>query len=101
MLRDVLHWLPVSQRIFFKVAVLAFSCIRGTGPAYFDGVCIPLARIPGRAGLRAFERGDLFIPSTSTVMGGRSFHVATPTVWNSQLEHLHVATLSRQQLNMG
>src|SRR5208282_5418787 len=67
-LRDVLHWLPVSQRIIFKVAVLAFSCIRGTGPAYFDGVCIPLARIPGRAGLRASERGDLYIPSTRTVM---------------------------------
>ena len=34
-LRDVLHWLPVRQRILYKVAATAFDCIRGTGPAYF------------------------------------------------------------------
>jgi len=33
-LRDVLHWLPVPQRTEFKIAVLAFDCVRGTGPAY-------------------------------------------------------------------
>ena len=32
-LRDVLHWLPVRQRILYKVAATAFVCIRGTGPA--------------------------------------------------------------------
>jgi len=31
-LRDVLHWLPVRQRILYKVAATAFDCIRGTGP---------------------------------------------------------------------
>ena len=62
-LRDVLHWLPVSQRITFKFAVLEFNCIRGTGPAYFNDVCIPLANIPGRAGLYAAERGDLLMPA--------------------------------------
>jgi len=30
-LRDVLHWLPVRQRILHKVAATAFDCIRGTG----------------------------------------------------------------------
>ena len=35
-LRDVLHWLPVPQRTEFKIAVLAFDCVRGTGPAYFN-----------------------------------------------------------------
>ena len=28
-LRDVLHWLPVRQRILYKVAATAFDCIRG------------------------------------------------------------------------
>ena len=27
-LRDVVHWLPVEQRITFKVAALAFDCVR-------------------------------------------------------------------------
>ena len=31
-LRDVLHWLPVPQRTEFKIAVLVFDCVRGTGP---------------------------------------------------------------------
>jgi hypothetical protein len=31
-LRDFLHWLPVKQRIIFKIAVLAFNCIRGYWP---------------------------------------------------------------------
>jgi len=31
-LRDVLHWLPVPQRIRFKVALTAFDCVRGSGP---------------------------------------------------------------------
>jgi len=31
-LRDTpLHWLPIQQRIEFKVAVLAFDCVRGIG----------------------------------------------------------------------
>ena len=100
-LRDVLHWLPVSQRIIFKIAVLAFNCIRGTGPAYFNDVCIPLANIPGRAGLRAAERGDLLVPATKTKIGSRSFRVAAPTIWNSLPQQLHETTLSRQQFKNG
>jgi hypothetical protein len=68
-LRDVLELLPVSDRIISKTAVLAFNCIRGTGPAYFNDVCIPLADIPGHASLRAAERGELVVPSTRTTIG--------------------------------
>ena len=100
-LRDVLHWLPVPQRITFKIAVLAFDCVRGTGPTYFGDVCVPLADIPGRANLRSAERGDLRVPSTTTAIGKRSFRVAAPTVWNSLPSHLRVKTLSRQQFRAG
>jgi len=31
--RYVLHWLPVKQRITYKMATMAFSCVRGTCPA--------------------------------------------------------------------
>ena len=43
-LHDVLHWLPVPQRIKFKITVLAFDCVSGTGPAYFKNDCIPDCR---------------------------------------------------------
>ena len=68
-LRDVLHWLPlpVPQRTEFKIAVLAFDCVRGTGPAYFKDVCVPVSDIAARSCLRSAERGDLFVPRTRTM----------------------------------
>jgi len=63
-----LHWLKiagrieykVAQRIIFKIAVLAFHCVRGTCPVYFKDVCVPLAAIPGRTNLRAADPGAIY-----------------------------------------
>ena len=33
-MRDILHWLPVRQRIDFKLGVLVFRCLRGEAPSY-------------------------------------------------------------------
>jgi len=54
-LRDTLRWLSVQQRIIFKIAVLAFHCIRVTCPVYFKDVCVSLADIPGRTNMRAAD----------------------------------------------
>ena len=89
-LRDVLHWLPVPQRTEFKIAVLVFDCVRGTGPAYFKDVCVPVSDIAARSSLRSAERGDLFVPRTRTMkLSRRSFTVAAPVVWNSLPAHDH------------
>jgi len=63
-LRDTLHWLPIRQRVVFKLAVLAFNCVRGTCPSYFRGVCTPLTEVSGRLRLRSTQRGDLYVPAT-------------------------------------
>ena len=31
-----LHWLPVRQRVTFKIAVLVFQCLTGQAPAYLS-----------------------------------------------------------------
>jgi len=59
MLRDVLHWLPVPQRIQFKIAFLTFSCVRGGASPRYQHVCIATANLSGRAGLRSAGRGNL------------------------------------------
>jgi len=88
-LRDVLHWLPVPQRTEFKIAVLVFDCVRGTGPAYFKDVCVPVLDIAARSSLHSAEHGDLFVPRTRTMkLSRRSFTVAAPVVWNSLPTHL-------------
>jgi hypothetical protein len=100
-LRDTLHWLPVEQQVTFKIAVMAFDCVRGSCPAYFQGVCTPLAAITGRSNLRSADRGDLRVPRTRTSLGTRSFRIAAPTVWNSLPTDLHLPTISRRQFRAG
>jgi len=70
-MRDVLHWLPVPQRILFKIALTAFDSIRGTGPAYFKDVCIPVSDVSlsGRSNLRSVGRGNMFIPRAEFLFG--------------------------------
>ena len=43
-LHDTLHWLPVPRRIVFKIALMAFDCVCGRGPGYFDNVMTPSPR---------------------------------------------------------
>jgi len=86
------------QRIEFKVAVLAFDCVRGTCPSYFCGIWTPLTEVGGRVRLHSAHRGDL---STRTEFGKHSFRVAAPRTWNSLPLHLRSPTISRQQFQSG
>ena len=101
-LRDVLHWLPVPQRTEFKIAILEFDCVSGTGPAYFKDVCVPVSDIAARSALHSAERGDLFVPRTRTTkLSRRSFTVAAPVVWNSLPSRLRSPLISRGQFSAG
>ena len=100
-LRDMLHRLPVRQRILYKVAATAFDCIRGTGPTYFKHVCTPASDISGRAHLRSAERRDMLVPCARTELGRRSFPVAAPTVWNSLPAHLRSTLIGRREFRDG
>ena len=82
-LRDVLNWLPAQHRISYKIAILAWDCIHGIGPAYFGDVCTPVTAAPGQTNLSSATRGDLLIPRTRTKLVEPSFHISAPTVWNS------------------
>jgi len=81
-LRDTLHWLPVTARIQFRVAALTFDCIRGTGPVYLKQVICPVSDLSRRS-LRSVGRGDLFLSRANTSIGQRSFSIAAPMVWNA------------------
>ena len=101
-LRDTLHWLPVPQRIKYKIALLAFDCVRGQCPAYFSDVCVPVGTVPARARLRSADRQDLIVPRTRSVrFGPRSFRVSAPTTWNELPPHLKNIDVSREQFKAG
>ena len=58
-LRDKLHWLPITKRNDFKVAVMVFKCINGHAPSYLNDMCMPVALIHTRS--RVAVRGDLVV----------------------------------------
>ena len=38
---EELHWLPVKERILFKVLLLVYKCKKGLAPEYLRSLCIP------------------------------------------------------------
>src|SRR6218665_2373675 len=38
---DVLHWLPLQQRIMFRIGAMVWMCILGLVPAYLRDLCHP------------------------------------------------------------
>ncbi len=83
-LRDELHWLPIQQRIAYKIALTVYNCLHMHCPAYFSEYCIPLSAIHNRYELRAVHHGDLAQPRSRTrKFGPRSFRSSGPAVWNS------------------
>jgi len=97
-LRDTLHWVPFTHRIDYKIALMTYSCVHGTSPAYFDSICRPVASVEGRAMLRSANYGKLVEPRTrGKRYGPRSFHVAAPFVWNNLPRHLRNDDISCEQ----
>ena len=93
-LRD-LHWLPIRQRIVFKLATMVYKCQHGLCPSYLAEDCILLSATRGRQHLRSAGRLELLVPRTRTVtFGPRAFAVAGPGVWNSLPPALREPTLS-------
>jgi hypothetical protein len=89
-----LHWLPVRQRVTFKIALLVYKCLHGLAPSYLAEFCQPVSGIAGRQRLRSAVSGTLFVPRTRTVFGARSFAVQGPAVWNGLPADLRSPDLS-------
>ena len=75
-----LHWLPVHERIIFKILLLTFKCLNGMGPSYLSDMLKPYT--PART-LRSSSNNLLQIPNTHyRDTERRSFSVRAPIEWN-------------------
>lgn len=82
-----LHWLPVQQRITYKLAVLTYKARISRQPQYLS--CLLSDRLMGtEMTLRSSTQEMLQVPSMRTQYGCRAFKVAAPTVWNSLPLHV-------------
>ena len=92
MLQD-LHWLPIKQRIRYKILLLTFRALQGTAPEYLSEL---LVYYKPEKNLRSAEKDLLSVPKTNLVTAGdRAFSVVAPKEWNKLPQHIKNAkTLS-------
>ena len=82
-----LHWLPIRQRILFKICVMVFKAMTDCAPQYI--VDLLVRHNPSRR-LRSSDGNFLVIPSARTThYGERRFSNSAPVAWNNQ-SHLHL-----------
>ena len=79
-IRDHLHWLPVPQRVRFKLSLTMYKVMHGLAPELCE-------RANADIRTRSSDRGDLVIQRTKTKFGQRAFVVAGPAAWNSLPSH--------------
>ncbi len=77
-----LHWLPVRQRIDFKISLLMFHCLNGTAPIYLTPL---VTRYEPASSLRRLSfRPEFVVPRIkSKKYGSTSFSCAGQAIWNS------------------
>ena len=73
-----LHWLPVKERIQYKILLITFKVLWGVGPKYIRDLLT--IHTPVRS-LRSGDALELDIPDTKG-MGDRAFSKAAPSLWN-------------------
>ena len=83
-----LHWLPVKQRIYFKIATLTYRTLQSGSPSYLSSL-INLNK-PSRP-LRSSSLNLLHVPFTPMVVGRKAFRFVAPTVWNSIPQNIRLS----------
>ena len=68
-----LHWLPVRERIQFKILLLVFKCLNGMGPTYLNEM-LNYANYNHNI--------HLTVPIAETALGERAFQRCAPRLWN-------------------
>ena len=89
LLKD-LHWLPVRQRVHYKIALLVFKCLHVENfPSYLKDLITVYK--PTRS-LRSSNKYLLSKPFKNLKFGHKSFHFSAPYVWNNLPEQIRMCT---------
>ena len=84
-----LHWLPVEQRVQYKVLLYVYKAVNGNAPQYISQLLQPY--IPSRS-LRSADKGLLVEPEFRlNSYGGRAFEISAPRLWNALPEKCRAA----------
>jgi hypothetical protein len=76
-----LHWLPIRERITFKLLIITYKALNNLAPAYISDLLQPLSHTRS---LRSSARKDLKVPRAHcATYGDRCFSIAAPKLWNN------------------
>src|SRR6218665_3007985 len=82
-MRDVLHWLPIQQRIHYRISSIVWHCVLGNAPSYLLELFNLISACSGRRSLRSATKGDFLVPRARTATRHkRAFSIVGPSVWN-------------------
>ena len=77
-----LHWLPVIQRIEYKLTILIFKVKTTNTPDYLSRLLMESTTTTSMT-LRSASRTMLRPKVTRTCYGGRAFSASAPAIWNA------------------
>ena len=87
----MLHWLPVSYRVQFKILMLTYKVLNNSAPQYLKSLVVPFQP---RRQLRSNQHSYLTLLTPvfkKRKHGGRSFRNVAPRLWNSLPLHIRKA----------
>ena len=80
--RDQLNWLPIAERIEYKLCILNYKCLHQLAPQHLVEMCKVVSKLPSRRNLRSVSRGALIEMRTKTsTYGTCSFAVCGRELW--------------------
>jgi len=79
-----LHWLPVRQRIEFKMAVLVYKSLKALSPRHLTDDC-QLITTTGRKRLQSSNDAKCDVPRARKSLGDQSFTAAGLHLWDCEL----------------
>ena len=85
---QALHWLPVRQRIDFKVLTMTYKALHGEAPPYISEL---LEEYKPVRNLRSASKAQLVVPRVKLKYGQRRFSYAGPSLWNSLPYHIRAS----------
>src|SRR6218665_778646 len=78
--RDVLHWLPISQRIQYWITAMISPCVLQCAPTYSCDLCCPVSVLAARRVLRSANSGEILVPRARlAIMQRKAFLVVGPS----------------------
>ena len=81
-----LHWLPIQQRIIYKILTLTYKTLNSDAPMYLKDL---LQRYKPARNLRSASKNLLLVSKFKLkTYGTGAFSVAAPTLWNNIPENI-------------